>query len=104
MRRHAEQVFPRSAGDLYAAIAAYVRGKPEYYSSVVEDPATLGLDAKLMAGFFAYSSRVHFAVTAAPSGSTLVIDIKTHPLFFMDPLDFWGRYCQRVFHNVAELC
>lgn len=98
MIREYEQTFEVPRLTLQDALVAYVRSKPEYYKDIVEDPAEL--HAHLTLGFFAYDADLTLSVAERMGGSTLSIRIKTHPLFFMDPLRFWRRYFDRVANNL----
>lgn len=99
VRKH-EEAFDVPPDALYEALVRYVRSKPEYYENVVEDRAAHELRAKLTIGYFVYHAQVRFVVTARSNGSALAMRVQTSPLFLIDPLDFWGRYCRRVTGNV----
>lgn len=96
MLRNYEEPFEMSRDALYDSLVRYVRSKPQHYTGIVEDRAAYELRTKLVGAYFAYNADVRFAITARGQGSALAIQVKTHWLFFMDPMDFWGRYCRRV--------
>jgi hypothetical protein len=94
-----ETAFDVAPERVFAAVLHYLRENPSY-TNTRDDVAKMEVSTELHPGFFAYNGDVHFKVSPAPTGSVLVVEVHTGPLFVIDWLSFWERYLVHVTEGV----